>query len=152
MSMPLIFHSQSANIIPANCFHSSNRQSLYTQYSLVFTSKKHGKNWLPDFIFTLKMSINTSSISPWSIDMWKGGNCKIPKWLQSVKFLFSMLQRGMRQEYHLGQFLRQRYNGFINASYIRTEVCAIINPYKPEFTIVIFINYKPRIAVAILDL
>ena len=29
---------------------------------------------------------------------------------------------------------------------------AILNPFKPEFTIVIFIHYKPRIAVAILDL
>ena len=28
----------------------------------------------------------------------------------------------------------------------------IINPFKPEFTIVIFIHYKPQIAVAILDL
>ena len=28
----------------------------------------------------------------------------------------------------------------------------IINPFKPEFTIVIFIHYKPRIAAAILDL
>ena len=28
----------------------------------------------------------------------------------------------------------------------------VINPFKPEFTIVIFIHYKPRIAVAILDL
>ena len=27
-----------------------------------------------------------------------------------------------------------------------------INPFKPEFTIVIFIHYKPRIAVAIHDL
>ena len=27
-----------------------------------------------------------------------------------------------------------------------------INPFKPEFTIVIFIHYKPPIAVAILDL
>ena len=26
------------------------------------------------------------------------------------------------------------------------------NPFKPEFTIVIFIHYKPRIAVAILNL
>ena len=26
------------------------------------------------------------------------------------------------------------------------------NPFKPDFTIVIFIHYKPRIAVAILDL
>ena len=28
----------------------------------------------------------------------------------------------------------------------------VLNPFKPEFAIVIFINYKPRIAVAILDL
>ena len=27
-----------------------------------------------------------------------------------------------------------------------------VNPLKPEFIIVIFIHYKPRIAVAILDL
>ena len=27
-----------------------------------------------------------------------------------------------------------------------------VNPFKPEFIIVIFIHYKPRIAVAILDL
>ena len=27
-----------------------------------------------------------------------------------------------------------------------------LNPFKPEFTIVIFIHYKPRIAIAILDL
>ena len=27
-----------------------------------------------------------------------------------------------------------------------------VNPFKPEFTIVIFIHYKARIAVAILDL
>ena len=28
----------------------------------------------------------------------------------------------------------------------------LINPFKPEFTIVIFIHYRSRIAVAILDL
>ena len=28
----------------------------------------------------------------------------------------------------------------------------VFNPFKPEFTIVIFVDYKPRIAVAILDL
>ena len=34
-----------------------------------------------------------------------------------------------------------------------SKVLAIFfNPFKPEFTIVIFIHYKPRIAVAILDL
>ena len=27
-----------------------------------------------------------------------------------------------------------------------------LNPFKPQFTIVIFIHYKPRIAVEILDL
>ena len=27
-----------------------------------------------------------------------------------------------------------------------------LNPNKPEFTIVIFVHYKPRIALAILDL
>ena len=29
---------------------------------------------------------------------------------------------------------------------------ASINPFNPEFTIVILIHYKPRIAAAILDL
>ena len=28
----------------------------------------------------------------------------------------------------------------------------LLNPFKPKFNIVIFIHYKPRIAVAILDL
>ena len=28
----------------------------------------------------------------------------------------------------------------------------LLNPFKPEFTIVIFIHYKPRIAVAVIDL
>ena len=28
----------------------------------------------------------------------------------------------------------------------------LVNPFKPEFTIVIFIHYKPRIADAIFDL
>ena len=27
-----------------------------------------------------------------------------------------------------------------------------VHPFKPEFTIFIFVHYKPRIAVAILDL
>ena len=27
-----------------------------------------------------------------------------------------------------------------------------VNPFKPEFTIVIFLHYQPRIAAAILDL
>ena len=35
-----------------------------------------------------------------------------------------------------------------------SHVCILVTfkPFKPEFTIVIFIHYKPRIAVAILDL
>ena len=28
----------------------------------------------------------------------------------------------------------------------------LLNPVKPELTIVVFIHYKPRIAIAILDL
>ena len=35
---------------------------------------------------------------------------------------------------------------------VYTNICQRFNPFKPEFTIVIFIHYKPRIAVAILDL
>ena len=31
-------------------------------------------------------------------------------------------------------------------------MCKWFNPFKPEFTIFIFIHYKPRIAGAILDL
>ena len=29
-------------------------------------------------------------------------------------------------------------------------ICGICNPFKPKFTIVIFIHYKPRIAVALM--
>ena len=36
--------------------------------------------------------------------------------------------------------------------YIIIIMLCHLNPLKPEFTIVIFIHYKPRIAVAILDL
>ena len=35
---------------------------------------------------------------------------------------------------------------------LQTTTSHPLNPFKPEFTIVIFIHYKPRIAVAILDL
>ena len=35
---------------------------------------------------------------------------------------------------------------------IYVSKCLLFNPFKPEFSIVIFIHYKPRIAVAILDL
>ena len=37
-----------------------------------------------------------------------------------------------------------------NFKWVKTDVQ--LNPLKPELTIVIFIHYKPRIAVAILDL
>ena len=40
---------------------------------------------------------------------------------------------------------------FISPSY-SLKIDLTLNPFKPEFTIVIFIRYKPRIAVAILDL
>ena len=33
-----------------------------------------------------------------------------------------------------------------------TESNTCLNPFKPEFPIVIFIHYKPRIAIAILTL
>ena len=35
---------------------------------------------------------------------------------------------------------------------ITMDNSVLLNPFKPEFTIVIFIHYKPRIAGAILDL
>ena len=35
---------------------------------------------------------------------------------------------------------------------VYTKIFKRFNPLKPEFTIVIFIHYKPRIAVAILAL
>ena len=38
------------------------------------------------------------------------------------------------------------YNQIINSTW------EVFNPFKPEFTIAIFIHYKPRIATAILDL
>ena len=43
---------------------------------------------------------------------------------------------------------------FLSIKYL--SVCLLlfvnVNPLNPEFTIVIFIHYKPRVAVAILDL
>ena len=35
---------------------------------------------------------------------------------------------------------------------VSTKIIQRFNPFRPEFTIVIFIHYKPRIAAAILDL
>ena len=37
-------------------------------------------------------------------------------------------------------------------SIVYTKIFLRFNPFKPEFTIVIFIHYKPRIATAILAL
>ena len=44
------------------------------------------------------------------------------------------------------------YFEFINVNGSESKFIACVNPFKFEFTIVIFIHYKPRIAVAILDL
>ena len=48
---------------------------------------------------------------------------------------------------------------FRSSDYVEKSVCfahskifIIFNPLNPEFTIFIFIHYKPRIAVAISDL
>ena len=48
----------------------------------------------------------------------------------------------------------QRFQGYINpcAAEVFVFIFISFNPFKPEFTIVIFIHYKPRIAVAIFDL
>ena len=35
---------------------------------------------------------------------------------------------------------------------VYTKIIQRFNPFKPEFIIVIFVHYKPRIAVTILDL
>ena len=43
------------------------------------------------------------------------------------------------------------YGLYMYASY-KKYFSTLINPFRPEFTIVIFIHYKPRIAVAILNL
>ena len=46
-----------------------------------------------------------------------------------------------------------RKNSEINhAVSLSFKFCKIPNPFKPEFTIVIFNHYKPRIVLAILDL
>ena len=39
-----------------------------------------------------------------------------------------------------------------NSPLVSMVYTKVFNPFKPEFTIVIFIHYKPPIAVAILDL
>ena len=44
------------------------------------------------------------------------------------------------------------YRHILNSPHSLSVSSPCINHFKPEFTIVIFIHYKPRIAVAILDL
>ena len=39
-----------------------------------------------------------------------------------------------------------------NYTYLQVLMFNTFNPFNPEFTIVIFTQYKPRIAAAILDL
>ena len=63
------------------------------------------------------------------------------------------------QEVLLAQFSLYVHKGGLKPDsfhfYYNNKPCyyhIILNPFKPEFTIVIFIHYKPRIAVAILDL
>ena len=51
----------------------------------------------------------------------------------------------------VGALTSVQYN-VMAAGYCRVCSCYLVNTFKPEFTIVIFIHHKPRIAVAILDL
>ena len=51
--------------------------------------------------------------------------------------------------WHLG--LTSLTTESLNCFIINERIDDEVNPFKPEFTIVIFIHYKPRIAVAILD-
>ena len=48
--------------------------------------------------------------------------------------------------------VRRRESGVIQQQCVWVSDPVCVNPFKPEFTIVIFIHHKPRIAVAILDL
>ena len=53
-------------------------------------------------------------------------------WVVAARYNFTMLRR---------------------ATIVNVSCSAVmVNPFRPEFIIVIFIHYKPRIAVAILDL
>ena len=53
-------------------------------------------------------------------------------------------------------FLRQILTSNVDSrsESVKSICCFIlrVNPFKPEFNIIIFIQYKPRIAVAIYDL
>ena len=62
---------------------------------------------------------------------------------------------------HLKQLIRAKQNSSRRDVAFKTQMqrhlsnlsrATLVNPFNPEFTIVIFIHYKPRIAVAILDL
>ena len=46
----------------------------------------------------------------------------------------------------------QKNTKFSTDLWFANHDCSRFNPFNPEFTIVIFILYKPRIAAAILDL
>ena len=48
----------------------------------------------------------------------------------------------------------EKYNFFESVKHhgLKQVLDLMFNPFKLEFTIVIFVHYKPRIAVAILDL
>ena len=52
---------------------------------------------------------------------------------------------------NLSSDLSNSFSVLINKFYSKYVIWDI-NPLTPEFTIVIFIHYKPRIAIAILDL
>ena len=58
-----------------------------------------------------------------------------------------MKQKELTETFMIISKLKQSFN--VLGLY---KIIQRFNPYKPEFTIVIFIHYKPRIAVAILDL
>ena len=56
---------------------------------------------------------------------------------------------------HVDLIINFRQNHQINKKTVAdgsSRNCKTLNPFKPEFTIVIFTHYKPRIAVVILDL
>ena len=46
----------------------------------------------------------------------------------------------------------QQFPDILQSFTEKRDEYTLINPFKPEFTIVIFIHYDPRIAVAIFDL
>ena len=62
--------------------------------------------------------------------------------------------KNITRKFVIGYIMTKHHTGIIgyqNISY-NFKMFWSFNPFNPEFTIVIFIHYKPRIAVAILDL